>query len=167
MKQSTIRVVDYDPIWSDRFKALRSHLLPVIQDIAMAVEHVGSTAVLGLAAKPIIDVDIVVRDRTYLLTAIDRLATLGYIHRGNLGIEGREAFAAPPDAVAHHLYVCLFDSPALKNHLVVRDYLRRYPEIAKAYGNLKKQLARTFSHDIEKYIDGKTDFILKILQRLY
>jgi GrpB-like predicted nucleotidyltransferase (UPF0157 family) len=96
--------------------------------------------------------------------AISRLATLGYVHRGNLGIEGREAFGSPEGLPLHNLYLCPRDSVALKNHLAVRDYLRTHPEAAGEYGELKKRLAKEFSEDIDSYIDGKTDMLLTILR---
>ena len=118
----------------------------------------------GLAAKPVIDMSVVVPTEAVVLTAIERLAGLGYVHLGNLGVEGRDAFAAPDGWPRHNLYVCPRDSPGLANHLVVRDYLRAQPVAAKEYGELKKRLAREFTHDIDAYIDGKTDFILEILR---
>jgi GrpB-like predicted nucleotidyltransferase (UPF0157 family) len=161
----TIAVVDYDPSWPEAFERLRSHVWAVLSDVAVGIEHVGSTAVPGLAAKPVIDIDIVVRDEVGVASAIGRLATLGYVHRGNLGIEGREAFANPPTGLPeHNLYVCPAGSVALGNHLAVRDYLRAHPGTAQRYGDLKKQLATTCPHDIDSYIDGKTAFILAILR---
>jgi GrpB-like predicted nucleotidyltransferase (UPF0157 family) len=160
----TIVVVDYDPVWPEVFERLRLDVWPVVSDVALTIEHVGSTAVPGLAAKPIIDMSVVVPTEANIVTAIERLASLGYIHRGNLGVEGREAFASPDGLPAHHLYVCPRNSLALANHLTVRDYLRAHPEVATEYGKLKKRLAREFPHDIDRYIDGKTDLILEILR---
>ncbi|HKY30799.1 MAG TPA: GrpB family protein [Pyrinomonadaceae bacterium] len=156
-------VVDYDRSWPEIFERLRSHIWPILNDLAIAVEHVGSTSVPGLAAKPIIDMTVVVPTEANIPVAIERLVNLGYMHRGNLGVEGREVFHTPDELPAHHLYLCRRDSLALRNHLVVRDYLRTHPEIAREYGELKKRLAKEFPHDIESYIDGKTDLILKIL----
>jgi GrpB-like predicted nucleotidyltransferase (UPF0157 family) len=160
----TIVVVDYDPGWPGVFEGLRSEIWPVVEDIALATEHVGSTSVPGLAAKPIIDISVVVPTDADIPAAIERLATLGYVHRGNLGIERREAFDSPERLPRHHLYACPRDSVALANHLAVRDHLRTHPETAHEYGELKKRLAREFPHDIDKYIAGKTDLILKILR---
>jgi GrpB-like predicted nucleotidyltransferase (UPF0157 family) len=92
------------------------------------------------------------------------LSTLGYRHLGNLGIEGREAFASPNMPPRHHLYVCPRDSLALKNHLHVREYLRAHSEAAREYGALKRQLAVRFSEDIDGYTEGKSDAILGILR---
>jgi GrpB-like predicted nucleotidyltransferase (UPF0157 family) len=160
----TIIVVDYDPAWPEIFQQLLSKVWPLVSDFALSVEHVGSTAVPGLAAKPIIDLSIVVSSEAEVQLAIERLATIGYLHRGNLGVEGREAFQSPAESPAHHLYVCLQGSPGLQNHLAVRDYLRVHRKTAQVYGELKKRLAREFPHDIESYIDGKTAFLLDVLQ---
>ncbi len=160
----TVVVVDYDRLWPEAFERVRSTVWPVVSDLALSVEHVGSTAVPGLAAKPIIDVSVVVRAETDVPTAIERLATLGYSHRGNLGIEGREALDSPDGFPVHNLYLCTLHGLGLANHLAVRDHLRLHPETATAYGELKKRLAEQFPHDIDAYIDGKTDFLLRILR---
>ena len=160
----TISVVDHDPDWADIFELLRSRIWPVLRDVATTIEHVGSTAVPGLAAKPIVDISIVVPASSDVPIAVDRLASLGYVHQGNLGVEGREAFTAPTDLPAHNLYVCPRNSLALRNHLTVRDYLRSHPRLANEYGALKKRLAAQFTHDIDSYIDGKSELLLGILR---
>src|ERR1700722_3643334 len=154
----TIVVVDYDPSWPPTFASLRAPVWDAVRDVALAVEHVGSTAVPGLAAKPIIDIDVIVSARAETRAAVDRLAAVGYVHQGNLGIEGREAFESPAGLPAHHLYVCVQGSAALINHLTLRDYLRGHPDRATAYGQLKQQLAAQFPTNIDKYVAGKTDF---------
>lgn len=159
-----IEVVAYDPTWPAQFAQLRDDLWPVLADVALTIEHVGSTAVPGLAAKPIIDMSVVVPSERELPLAIARLATRGYQHLGNLGIEGREAFRRPPGSLRHNLYVCPQGSTGLRNHLAVRDYLRAHPEMAQAYGDLKRGLAARFPNDIDRYVDGKTDLIMTILQ---
>ena len=160
----TIVVADYDPEWPKIFERLRARVWPAVQGIALSVEHVGSTSVPGLAAKPVIDMSIVVPTEADVPRAIERMATLGYEHRGNLGVEGREAFSRPEDLPYHHMYLCPQGSIGLDNLLAVRDYLRDHPETAQAYGDLKKQLAKKFPHDIESYVEGKTDLILGILK---
>jgi GrpB-like predicted nucleotidyltransferase (UPF0157 family) len=162
----TITVVDYDPAWPAAFERLRASVWPVVEDIAVAIEHVGSTSVPGLAAKPVIDLDVVLRSGGDTPIAVARLATLGYVHLGDLGIDGREAFAPPPGPPDHHLYVCPPDSPALANHLALRDRLRAHPERAAEYGVLKKRLARAFAHDIDGYVAGKTAFVIGVLREV-
>jgi len=163
----TIAVVEYDPAWTEAFERVRATVWPVLHDVALAIEHVGSTSVPGLWAKPIVDVDVVVADEVAVALAITRLATIGYAHRDNFGLPGREAFEAPrdhPTLPPHHLYVCPQGSVALRNHLAVRDHLRAFPASVRAYGALKRRLARAHPHDIDAYVAGKTDFVLAILR---
>jgi GrpB-like predicted nucleotidyltransferase (UPF0157 family) len=162
----TIMVVDYDPAWSTQFEVLRSIILSAVGDAAVAIEHVGSTSVPGLAAKPVIDIDVVVASAADVAVAVERLAVIGYEHQGNLGVEGREAFMSPPGPPRHNLYVCVQGGTALRNHLMLRDYLRNNSDSAAEYGRLKKQLAARYPTNMDKYIDGKTDFILKMLREM-
>lgn len=159
----TVTVVDYDPTWPEVFEHLRATIMPVVGDLAVAIEHVGSTAVPGLAAKPVIDLDVVVRAPSDVPMVVARLATLGYDHLGDFGLAGREAFRPPDGSPPHNLYVCR-SGPALENHLALRDHLRRHPELADAYGALKKRLAQRFRNDIDGYVVAKTDFVVAVLR---
>jgi GrpB-like predicted nucleotidyltransferase (UPF0157 family) len=165
MDSRTVVVVDYDEDWPQQFEKLRARVWPVVVDVAVRIEHVGSTSVPGLAAKPIIDMTVVVAGRGDVPLAIERLTTLGYCHRGNLGIEDREAFDHAVDLPRHNLYVCPEGSIGLVNQLAVREYLRAQPDAARQYGELKKRLASHFHNDIESYVFGKTDLILDVLRR--
>lgn len=158
-----IVVVESDPAWPRQFDSLRRSIVTAVGDLALAIEHVGSTSVPGLAAKPVLDVDVVVRS-AFVAEAIAGLAAIGYEHRGNLGVPQREAFHAPPGTIRHNLYVCPEDSPALANHRAVRDYLRAHPTAAREYGELKKRLALRFPDDIDGYVEGKTAFLAGILR---
>jgi len=162
---SDVVVLDYDLDWPRRFEALRSWIRAAVSDIAISIEHVGSTSVPGLAAKPVIDMDVIVAGSD-VAAGITRLAALGYSHRGDLGIPGREAFERPADSPEHHLYLCPSGSPALANHLAIRDYLRTNPVAAREYGALKKRLARAFPADIDGYIEAKTGFLTGILREV-
>lgn len=158
-----IEVLDYDPRWAARFQQLHDLIWPRIKDSALSIEHVGSTSVPGLAAKPVIDIDIVIDSQVVFPKIKDQLAQLGYTHRGNLGIPGREAFSASRSTIRHHLYVCVQGNLALRNHLALRDHLRRNSGAAEAYSRLKRDLAARFPDDMDRYIEGKTEFILAIL----
>jgi GrpB-like predicted nucleotidyltransferase (UPF0157 family) len=162
--QPKVLVVDYDSSWPLTFAALQLPIWEALRGVALSVEHVGSTSVPGLAAKPIIDIDAIVPSRADMPVTIERLAALGYVHCGNLGIEDREAFENPAGLPAHHLYACVQGSVALVNHLSLRDCLRRDPSAAAAYGQLKKQLAEQFPTDVEGYMSGKTEFLLDLLR---
>lgn len=166
MSNRTVIVEDYDPAWPRDFEVLRQRIWPDLADVALQIEHVGSTSVPGLAAKPIIDMTVVVIARDDVPKTIERLATLGYVHRGNLGIDDREAFDQPADLRRHNLYVCPAGTIGVVNQIAVRDYLRAHPEAAARYGALKKQLADRFPGDIDSYVLGKTDFVLEILRRV-
>lgn len=157
-------VEDYNPQWPKQFEDLKALLWPAVQSFALSIEHVGSTSVPGLAAKPVIDLDIIIPDMSYLNQAIKALATLGYEHRGNLGIVERESFKSVNPLFKHNLYVCSKDSISLRNHLCLRDTLRSHPKLRDDYAELKKKLAAQFPDSIDDYIEGKTDFILEILK---
>lgn len=160
-----IVVEDYNPEWKERFKELKQDIWPLVKDWAESIEHVGSTSVEGLAAKPIIDLDIVLTDFSKLKDVIGALESIGYVHRGDLGIKDREAFQKENPKFKHNLYVCLKGSLALNNHLILRDHLRNNPRDRIAYSEKKKQLATEFPEDIDSYLDGKTDLILDILNQ--
>jgi GrpB-like predicted nucleotidyltransferase (UPF0157 family) len=159
-----ITVVDYDPSWPRLFDTLSSAVHLAVADLAISIEHIGSTAVPGLAAKPVIDMDVVVHARD-VQAGIARLGTLGYEHLGDWGIPTREAFRPPPGLPFHHLYLCPSTSPALANHLAVRDYLRGNRAEAKAYGDLKRRLAVEYADDRDGYVQAKTAFLIAILRK--
>ena len=133
--------------------------------MAAAIEHVGSTAVPDLAAKPIIDIDALLASETMLTAATERLASLGYIHRGNLGIPEREAFRAPANDPPHDLYVCPPCRAEFGRHMAFRDYLRSHPKEAKVYGDLKIALAERFREDRPAYNTAKTEFVAELTSR--
>ena len=160
----SIAVVPYDEAWIGRFDALKARVNSAMGALARRIEHVGSTAVPGLPAKPVIDIDVVIEREDQLEEVIKRLAAIGYRFRGDLGITGRYAFRSPAGSPDHHLYVCGEDSVALHRHLALRDYLRRHPEEAAAYGKLKQRLAQEHPFDRSAYTDGKTRWIEKALQ---
>jgi GrpB-like predicted nucleotidyltransferase (UPF0157 family) len=155
-----IVIVDYDPAWPSEFERLRARAADAVGDLAVAIEHVGSTAVPGLAAKPVIDLIIVVAPDN-VQAAVARLAEIGYVHRGNLGVEGREAFAVPAGERRHHLYVSATDSEELRAQLAFRDRLRTSPQLAAEYEALKRALAVRHREDRGAYTDAKTEFVTR------
>ena len=158
-------IVHYDPNWPVVFEELRAPVIAALGDLVVIVEHVGSTAVPGLAAKPIIDMDVVVPSVADIPEAIRRLAFLGYVHRGDLGIPAREAFTPPPGKPGHHLYVCALGSEELRRHRLFRDYLLTHPDDARAYGALKEAAAVRFAEDRAAYNESKSQFVEAVLQR--
>ena len=167
MSLRKIVVEDYNPEWAEEFQILKGIYQDKLGDLAVDIQHVGSTSVPGLAAKPVLDIDIIIDDQEKLQPVIEKLAELGYSHLGNLGIEGREAFKRTGTSVecnfSHNLYVCILGAASLENHLRFRDYLLVDPYAVEEYGRLKKELATKFPNDIDSYVDGKTEFITKVL----
>lgn len=160
----SIVVSPYDPTWPQHFEQLRARVWPAVTPWAQSMEHVGSTSVPGLAAKPVIDADVIVADVDALARCIDALAPQGWTHLGERGIAGRHAFSRVPDLFPHNLYVCVAGSLGLRNHLILRDHLCAHPEDARAYGALKRALAEQTS-DMDAYVEGKTAFIVAILRQ--
>jgi len=158
-----VKIHTYDPDWPRVFEVLRDRIAAAVDPQTLRVEHVGSTSVPGLAAKPIVDLILVVATRDDLEVVIDRLGKIGYQHQGDLGIAGREAFTTPQHAPAHHLYVCAEDSTALSRMLAFRDILRSDPSAARLYEALKRSLAERFKDDRSAYTDAKTSFVEGIL----
>ena len=159
-----IAVVPYSEEWPATFEALKARAESALGALGRWIEHVGSTSVPGLPAKPIIDIDVVIEWDDQLDDVIERLATIGYEFEGDKEVPGRYAFGSPSGSPDHHLYVCAEDNPELHRHLVFRDYLRRHPEEAAAYGKLKQQLAQEDPVDRGAYSDGKTDWIERALR---
>ena len=158
-----ILVEPYDELWPAHFGALKQNYEAALVGVPIiSIEHVGSTSVPGLWAKPIIDIDIVVKGE-HSRDAISALAGYGYTSRGDLGIEGRWAFEVANALHKTNTYGVRADSLALKNHLAVRDVLRRNPELRDEYGAVKRDLAIKTS-DIDSYISGKTEVLQRILK---
>jgi GrpB-like predicted nucleotidyltransferase (UPF0157 family) len=160
-----VLITEHDPAWSDIFHVLCRRVARVVGDVAVAIDHVGSTAVPGLAAKPIIDMDVVLRSTADFPAAIERLTAAGYTAKGDLGITGREAFSPPADASPHHLYVVTVDNPAYCDHILLRDYLRRHPDEAHAYGELKKAAADRFRDNRTAYTNMKGALVQEMTRR--
>jgi GrpB-like predicted nucleotidyltransferase (UPF0157 family) len=162
-KTMEVRICDYDPEWPHVFSRIECKLREHVGTLAVAVEHVGSTSVPGLAAKPIIDIEIVIASVYQFPSIKERLEKFGYIHRGPIGVPGREAFSCVIDLPAHHLYVCETGAGPLREHLCFRDALRQSPELAAAYAALKRTLAEQHRYDRDAYTEAKTSFIRSVI----
>jgi GrpB-like predicted nucleotidyltransferase (UPF0157 family) len=161
-------IADYDPGWPQRFEALRLPVAEALEGIAAQIEHVGSTSVPGLAAKPTIDMIIRLMSAGDLPIVIETLARLGYEHEGDFGMVGREAFATPPGYTKHdhHLYVCTPDWAGFGEQIAFRDYLRAHPDVAFDYARLKRSLAEQHRTDRTAYTDAKATFVRAVLERV-
>ncbi|MDX2972399.1 GrpB family protein [Kribbella solani] len=161
---SPAEVVEYDPRWPLWFTEIHTRLMPYLTELPHRVEHVGSTSVPGLAAKPIIDLDVVVPSADVVPAAIERLAAAGYRHEGDQGIAGREAFALPPDAVHyHHLYVVVDGNKAHRDHVLLRDHLRTNAADRERYAERKRELAYLLRTDRPAYVDAKGAWVEELI----
>jgi GrpB-like predicted nucleotidyltransferase (UPF0157 family) len=162
-ESSRIVVSEYDDDWPALFERIAAPVRRALADLRAEVEHVGSTAVPGLAAKPVIDIDVVVRAADDMPKAIERVRPLGYVHQGDQGIAGREAFAWPPNGPRHHVYAVVAGSKAHADHIDFRDYLREHPNVADEYASLKRSLASRHADDRLGYTEAKSQFIARVL----
>lgn len=167
MKTACVTVVPYDVNWKADFEKIKNEIVLAIGDLIIGVEHVGSTSVEGLCAKPCIDIDVVIKDMSVFDSVVKGLATIGYVHEGDLGIKGREAFdyKDKPHLKKHHLYVCPQYSEELHRHVAFRELLRSDHDAAERYGKVKQEAAKLFPCDIEKYINYKSQCIKELYER--
>ena len=175
-KQSRkVEIVKYDPEWPNIFRQLSAVISKFLDGLVLRIEHVGSTSVPNLDGKATIDFDVVIPSRNLLPEIIKRLEKLGYQHRGDLDVPGREAFRRNDDQVpqdgsgrtwmSHNLYVCEQENDELARHVKFRNYLRTHPTDAHAYAQLKYELARQFPYDIDAYAEAKTSFVKEQLAK--
>jgi GrpB-like predicted nucleotidyltransferase (UPF0157 family) len=164
MTKRIVEIVDYDPGWPAAFALEKAQLLSALSPMAIQVFHIGSTAVPGLAAKPIIDLMIEVPDLAELDARTPELLALGYVAKGENGIAGRRYFHKGGVQRSHHLHAYRSGDANLIRQLAFRDYLRHHAELAAAYARLKRGLAATFRNDTMAYQRGKEDFLQKHVQ---
>jgi GrpB-like predicted nucleotidyltransferase (UPF0157 family)/chloramphenicol 3-O-phosphotransferase len=162
--RAAIVIADPDPGWPALFERLAEPVREALGGIGARVEHVGSTSVPGLAAKPIVDMDVVLASAADVQAAIERLRGLGYVYQGDKGIDGREAFLWPAGAPVHHLYVVVEGNRPHAEHVRFRDHPRNSPDVARAYAALKRDLARRHGADRLAYTEAKTAFIAAALR---
>lgn len=163
-----IIVADHDPAWAEWFRRLHDHVWPAVADVAVRIDHVGSTSVPGLAAKPIIDMDIVVDDAAKVPDVVRALEPLGYRHRGDMGVPGREALGridVDPSLPPHHLYCVVDGNRAHLDHVLLRDLLREDPEARERYAALKRRNAVEADGDLDLYVRAKARLVAELLTR--
>jgi len=167
LRTKRVIVHPYNDQWKNEFIKIKNLLKNLLNDSVIAIEHVGSTSVEGLSAKPIIDIDIVIENYDMFDEVKSKLQTLGYYHEGDLGIKDREAFAYDnkPELMTHHLYVCPIYSEELNRHIVFRDYLRTHDEDKELYGKVKLESAKLYPNDIDKYLLAKSPCIEEIYRK--
>ena len=158
MRTRKVVVLPYDVAWQSAFEKIKDEIEEAIGDLIIGVEHVGSTSVEGMSAKPCIDIDVIIKDDSAFPAVVDGLSAIGYIHEGDLGIKDREAFkySGKEHLQMHHLYVCPQYSEELHRHITFRDFLRINPKAVKKYSRIKEKAAELFPNDIDRYIEYKS-----------
>lgn len=155
-------IVQYNPDWVNQFEKIREKLSKSLTGITINIEHIGSTSIPTLAAKPIVDIDIIYKESSDFEHIKKNLEWLGYFHNGNQDVDGREVFKIRNvnddgflDKIPHHLYVCKYDCGELQRHLLFRDYLRKNEVARNFYQNLKYQIADEANNDKKLYANIK------------
>jgi GrpB-like predicted nucleotidyltransferase (UPF0157 family) len=163
-----IEVLPYDPAWENRFHEESARLSKVLGEEILAIHHIGSTAIPGIYAKPIIDILLEVQDIHKLDQFNDAMQAEGYQPEGEFGIPGRRYyFKGTDEQRTCHVHAFQYGDANIERHLVFRDYLQFHSKDAQAYSVLKQYLAQEFSTDIDSYISGKHDLIQEIHQHAY
>ena len=162
LESGTVRVDPYSPKWPACFRREAERIHEAIAPLPLRIEHMGSTAVPGLPAKPIVDIAAGYPTGAAVGGYIEALVRAGYVHRGEQGIPGREFFRLG-NPRAYHIHLAVEDGRFWREHLAFRDYLRANPAARDAYGALKLALAVRHPHDRETYIDAKGPFVLAVL----
>lgn len=160
-------IVEYDPQWPLLYEEEKAMILSVIEDKILAIEHIGSTAVPGLGAKPIIDIMVGIRRISDAAECIKPLATVGYEYVPEYETEtpDRRYFRKGPPEKHRHLHMTELGSEFWISHLLFRDYLRTYPQTAQEYYELKKKLAAKFKVDGDAFTDAKSEFIERVIEK--
>jgi GrpB-like predicted nucleotidyltransferase (UPF0157 family) len=167
LRRGSVRVVSYDSRWHEAFEAERRLLEEHLGAVAVDIQHVGSTSVPGLDAKPVIDIAVALASPADFDTSRIRLCGVGYLDRGDLGANGGYLFVKErePNIKTHHLHVVTIDDPQWRNYLRFRDLLRADSELRVRYAALKQALLTQFPEDREGYTSGKVPFISELLAR--
>jgi GrpB-like predicted nucleotidyltransferase (UPF0157 family) len=164
-----ILVVDYDPEWPILFEREKETILVALGSRFRMVEHIGSTAVPGLAAKPVIDIAVGIQSLLDAPVLIPCIEQLGYIYDPileQLVPERRFFWKGTPTVHTYHLHLAESDHPVLLKPLQFRDYLRKHPDAAEEYGILKRELAKSCGQDLDAYVTGKTGFIENVMSQI-
>lgn len=162
-----VEVVEHRSEWAGMYEREARTISRILSGQILRLHHIGSTAIRGIYAKPIIDMMGEVRQISVVDGLNERMLEVGYRPMGEYGIKGRRFFIKGSDeARIVHLHLFQQGSAEIEKHLAFRDYLRVNPDVALQYSHLKRQLAAKHTYDIQAYMDGKDGFIRQILSGL-
>ncbi|MEI4769334.1 GrpB family protein [Psychrobacillus sp. FJAT-51614] len=161
-KMRKVEVLPYSVQWKEQFEEEARMLNEIFGSHIIDIHHIGSTSIIGLKAKPIIDIMPVVRDISTIDTYNTTMIDLGYLPKGENGLPGRRYFQKGGDNRTHHVHIYELGNPEIERHLAFRDYLRVNPQSAQEYGELKEMLSKKFPYNIDAYINGKEELASEI-----
>ena len=166
LKRGTVRLLPYDPDWPMYFQAEKDMLRNALGASVLEIRHIGSTAIPGMPAKPIIDILAAVKNLADVSDFIDPLIRLGYQDKGDGSVAGRRFFVKGTEAArTHHLNFYEMNSPGWTTHIIFCEYLKSHVKVARQYAELKEKLARMFPTDRASYTDGKEGFVAAVAEK--
>lgn len=164
LQRGTVQVIPYTPLWASLFQDERQHIAAALGSLAIDIQHIGSTSIPGLAAKPILDIGIAIASESHVDACVPLLVTLGYTYRGDRGAsEGYFFDKGPEQQRTHYIHMLLVNSSGWRNYLRFRDYLIAHPDTRDNYMQLKQTLAVQYADDRATYTAAKAQFIQGVL----
>ena len=166
LKRGVVELKPYNPKWKELYVQESKIISSQISDFLVDIQHIGSTAIPGIMAKPIIDIAVAINSLENIGKIIEPLREIGFIYRGEQGIPDRHLFIKGGEEFrTHHMHVMHNSHYEWKKHILFRDYLINHPEEVKKYSELKKRLEKQFKEDRESYTESKSEFIEGILKK--
>jgi GrpB-like predicted nucleotidyltransferase (UPF0157 family) len=162
LEKGVVRLSPYTPEWRQLFEVEKAIIQTVVGAYILDIQHVGSTSIPGMPAKPIVDIGIAVANFEEARVCIPLIEELGYEYKGE--DSPHRHYFVKGDPRTFHIHMCEISSPVWQNLLFFRDYLSQHPDVAKEYAELKLQLAIKYPQDRAAYLDGKAPFIQQVLQ---
>jgi len=160
---ASVHLVPYDELWPREFAAEAARIETACDELPIRLEHIGSTSIPGMSAKPVTDILGGCPPNANRAPYVAALTRLGYVHRGNNGIPGRNYFVRGSPR-SHQVHLVNWSGALWRDHVLFRDYLRAHADAARQYEELKRQLAITFADDRRAYSDAKGPFIRAVLR---
>lgn len=166
LKRGRVELQEYTDEWSSLYKIEEETLKNLIKEYFIDIQHIGSTSVEELKAKPIIDIIIGVKNFNHIEKIVEKLQQGGYIYRPNASTKERILFVkGSEEERTHHIHIVQWMDEEWNNNILFRDYLRKYSKVAKEYSELKDRLAELFTEDRNSYTRGKNQFIQGVIER--
>ena len=167
LKRGTVKLVPHNPKWEKLFEKEKKVLEKKLGNLVIDIEHVGSTSVPGISAKPVIDILVGIKSMTDAKKCIKQLESLGYEYMPDRGEKGRRIFFAKGSHKrrTHHIHLVKFGGKVWESHILFAEYLRRHKKRAKQYDALKKSLLKKFEKDRESYTKSKAKFIRETIKK--